>query len=177
MEELINNIKQILKIEGGHYIDMALEDYIKDIDPQDYGEFFKNLNGDDFAYKTGMDRVAMVSALFNKQKRALLMRNVPNAAKELVDKIYALKMQLPSDFSNMDIKTIKNKDENYFANIETVIIEKLGGVKFIAKIDTGSQRDHEAAIEREMEKIKQAVANEEAIGLNIGSDLAINKKD
>jgi len=160
----IEEIKQLLNIKGGYFIDLTLEDYTKDINDTQQVDFFKALSGDEFAYKTGMDRVAIVSKAFNERKQALLSENVSSKAYDFHLKLYSLKSHLPDDLSNVDFSTIKNKDESYFTSFELILLEKLGGGNFIKIQDTESPYNTVKKIEREMEKINNAVANKEVVG-------------
>lgn len=61
LDKFISDIKLKLKIEGGYYVDAEITDYIKNINPLQYKQFFKDLSGDEFQYKNGLDRVKIVS--------------------------------------------------------------------------------------------------------------------
>jgi len=166
MIELVQDIKSLLNIQGGLFIEQAIEDYLSDIDPKDYKDFFRELSGDKFAYKTGMDRVAIVSASFNERKRALLNRNVKTKANALADKLYALKMQVQDKYEHIKYGDIKMNNERYFNNAEMMVIEKLDMNRMMKEIDTMSLQDSVNRINEVMERINQATVEGLALSLN-----------
>lgn len=163
MYELVNDIKALLNIQGGFFIDQAIEEYLKGIDTKDYQAFFNDLSGDKFAYKSGMDRVAIVSASYKERKRALLMRNVPNKANELFNKLYAVKQQVNDKFMGINYQNIKSNGENYFTPAELMVIDNLKIDELMKVIDTQSPNITINAINHEMEKINQAKAEQLAL--------------
>lgn len=166
MDSLIDDIKILLKIDGGMFINMAIEDYLANIEPADYRDFFNALSGDEFAYKTGMDRVAIVSSSFNERKRALINRNVPTKANELANKLFSLKTQVCDNYKNIKYDAIKLDNERFFNNKEIMVINNLDMDALMKVIDTQSFSLTVDKINSVMEKINQASAEGMALSLN-----------
>lgn len=64
INQLILDIKQKLNIQGGVFVDSEIEEYVSKLRPSEYGKFFKELSGEEYAFKKGIDRVAIVYKKF-----------------------------------------------------------------------------------------------------------------
>lgn len=166
MNDLIEAIRIKLNIPDNLFINNEIESHLKDIAPQEYSKFFSDLSGDKFSYKTGMDRVAIVSASYKERKHALLMRNIPSKAQELANKLYALKQQAGDKYELIIFNKIMLDGKNYFNDKELIIIDKLGGKDLMRVIDTQSMSFSVSSIQHEMEKVNQASAEQMALTLN-----------
>lgn len=163
MNDLIESIREKLNIPDNLYMNLELESYLKDIEPSQYLEFFKMLSGDKFAYKNGMDRVAIVSASLIERKHAYLMRNVSSKANELANKFYMLKNDAvnnkPNNISSEDCIHFIQFDKvlmggkRFLSDKEIEVLMMLGGSEFVSRIDIDSYGDSTAKIERAMQKI------------------------
>lgn len=166
MKELIEAIRIKLNIPDNLFINDEIERYLTGIDPKDHRDFFADLSGDDFAYKSGMDRVAIVSQSYKDRKHALLNKNVKTKAKVLFDKLYALKAQVCDNYEHLKYAEIKLNNERYFTNAEMMVIDNLDMNALMRVIDTQSPSITEGLINHHMEKINKATAEGLAISLN-----------
>lgn len=66
-DKLITDIKAKLSIPSGTFIDAEIAEYIFTIQPSQYAEFFKALSGEEYSFKKGIDRVAIVAKRFTPQ--------------------------------------------------------------------------------------------------------------
>ena len=148
---LIQDIKTKLNIEGGVFIDAEIESYIKDIQPNQYLEFFKALSGDAFEHKNKLDRIAIVAKRYSQAKEDALFGNVKNQAKQLQSKYDSIRISLerviqknrariPSNASFMrsiNYQTLHGADGKIIlSQTEYEILEDLGGGDFLLKMPT-----------------------------------------
>lgn len=125
MNPIIQDIKTKLNIKGGVFIDMEIEDYIKDIDPSKHLEFFKALSGGEFEYKNPMDRIAMVAKKFKAERMDTLLAGTREQAKAMYDKFYIESAyMLEHCTKNRDI--IQN-DRDFFRGIDYENLKKTDG--------------------------------------------------
>ena len=166
MDKLIEAIREKLNISDNLYINMEIEGYLEHVDPLDYKDFFTDLSGDKFAYKNGMDRVAIVSDSYKERKVALINRNVKTKANMLADKLYTLKQQVNNNYEHIKYNEITLTGENFLCPKELMVIEKIDMNLMMKDIDTKSTQDSVDKINTVMERINQAAAEKMAISLN-----------
>jgi len=166
MDKLIEAIRVKLNIADNIYINMEIEGYIKDINPSDYMEFFSELSGDKFAYKQGMDRVAIVSASFNERKRAKLNRNVSSKANELANKLLTVKQQVEDKYEHLKFDAIKLDGELLFKNNELMVLSKIDMNDLMSVIDKQSFDLTVSKINTVMEQINLASVEGMALSIN-----------
>ena len=186
MNQLIQDIKTKLNIQGGGFIDAEIESYIEDIKPEQYLEFFKALSGDDYAYKNAMDRIAIVAKSFKTRREDSLFSETPTMAKDCYDKFYHINASMttyaqenrdkvPNDrefFINMDYSTqIKGMTAQ-----DLYVLDELGGGEWI--MDIKFITNSKDAIDKIENIIKNAITSKylkpkhEAIASNIRKAIA-----
>ena len=133
---MILDIKSKLKIVGGHFVDAEISDYIANIPPAKYKEFFKDLSGDEFSFKNGLDRVAIVAKRFT-----------PQSDHEAEARIIATLMH---DINKIVLQEAESKGEDYYrlmmalnvrvsfslTDKQAYVMNEIGGRDAIIKINT-----------------------------------------
>lgn len=131
MSQLIEDIKTKLNIKGGVFIDMEIEDYIKDIDQSKHLEFFKALSGGDFDYKNPMDRIAMTAKKFKQERTDNLLAGTHEQAKMMYDKFYGQCCAM-LDYTQKNRDRHPN-DREFFKGLPYEILEQVDGTKTYTK--------------------------------------------
>lgn len=161
INKLLQDIKSKLNIQGGTFVDAEILDHLNTIDKEDYLDFFKSLSGEEFAYKNGVDRVAIVSKAYKAQKQALLSRNVSSKAHELANKFYSLKVAILNGKEiGEDDREVLNRvkyestmlNNNVFNKKEINIFNLLGGAKWLHDVDIRPFGETIRAIEAKMKE-------------------------
>jgi len=144
MEQLRNEIVNTLGIGDGMYSLGLVEDAIKGIPPEQFGDFFAALMGDDHQYLKPLDRVVKVSRQFKQMKREDLFANTKQISKEMYDKFYALHSALTSHAE--DNRATVSDDMRLFVQInyntlraghltlskqELYVLDELGGGEWL----------------------------------------------
>jgi len=167
MNDLIEAIRIKLNIADNIFINGEIESYLEDIAPVDYQDFFKELSGDQFAYKQGMDRVAIVSESFKERNIAKISKTVPCKAKDLHDRLFRLKEHLGDEYKDKDFSCIKFGDGRMFSDIEIIILGNLNLDLIMGKILSPYDTDLIVnMIKDAMVKYNQAKAEGLAVSLN-----------
>jgi hypothetical protein len=187
-QQLIEDIMKKLKIDGGIYIQMEIEDHIKHIDQSQYLEFFKALSGDEFSYKNPMDRIAIVANRFKKQKDDKLLAGTRSQAKEMYDKFYDECCAMldycrdnrdkhPHDrefFEAVDFAKLKKKDgTDAYTKQELYVLSELGGGSWL--IDIRFYDNSKVVVDKIEKIIKDAITTkynqQQAISHNVNKML------
>ena len=152
--QLIQDIKSKLKIVGGHFVDAEISDYISNIPPAKYKEFFKDLSGDEFSFKNGLDRVKIVSERYtNTPKNDFIAE-----AKEIVSLMHSI--------NKTALKEAEAKGDGYIQimasmNIRVTfgltdkqahIINEIGGREYIMKVNETEPNSLERKVVEQLEK-------------------------
>lgn len=186
MKNLIKDIKEKLKIEGGFYIDAEIESYLEEINPIAYLEFFKALSGDEYAYKNAMDRISIVAKRFKGADEDELFKDTQSLAKEVYSKFYSVNCSMttysqenrdkvPDDrkfFINMDYSKLLDKNNfRVFNEKDIYILKELGGGEWLMDIRfITNSKDAEVKIEKIIKHgitLKYLTPENEAIASNV----------
>lgn len=149
MINLIKDIKSKLNIDGGSYIDAEIESYLEGILPDDYLQFFKELSGDEYAYKNAMDRISIVASKFKKHEEDSLFSGTQCLAKEVYSRLYAVNSSMTTYsqanrdkvkddrvfFETMDYKNMVDlNNKNVLTRQDVYILKELGGGEWLMNI-------------------------------------------
>ena len=152
--QLIQDLKSKLKIVGGHFVDAEISDYIANIPPAKYKEFFKDLSGDEFSFKNGLDRVKIVSERYtNTPKNDFIAE-----AKEIVSLMHSI--------NKTALKEAEAKGDGYIqimasmnirlsfglSNKQAHIINEIGGREYIMKVNETEPNSLERKVIEQLEK-------------------------
>lgn len=133
MNNLIQDIKTKLNIQGGGFIDAEIESYLEGIEPEKYLEFFKALSGDEYSYKNAMDRIAITAKRFKVAKTDELFKETPTMAKECYERFYTVNAQMTT-YSQTNRDAIPN-DREFFTNTKYSDLVDKHGAKVFSKQD------------------------------------------
>ncbi len=103
METLRDEIIRVLGIDAGLFTMSLIEEAIAEIDPVQYGEFFKALMGDEHAYLKPLDRVVKVARQFVALRKHTALIGTQSLAKQMYDRFYAIHTAL-SDYAHVHMK-------------------------------------------------------------------------
>ncbi len=152
--QLILDIKSKLKIVGGHFVDAEISDYIANIPPAKYKEFFKDLSGDEFSFKNGLDRVKIVSERYtNTPKNDFIAE-----AKEIVSLMHSI--------NKTALKEAEAKGDGYIQIMASMnirvsfgltdkqahVINEIGGREYIMKVNETEPNSLERKVIEQLEK-------------------------
>lgn len=175
MEDIIEAIREKLGLKDNPFINAEIQSYLEELHPKEYMEFFKALSGDKFAYKNGLDRVAIVSASFKERKQAKINRNTKSKANVLASKLYELKMNCGDKYEHIKYDAVKVDNQRYFTNADLMVFDNLNMDELMKDIDSKNFQDSVDKINNVMEKINQAAAEKMAISLNDKNLLSVNQ--
>jgi|SRR3990167_3285147 len=152
--QLILDIKSKLKIVGGHFVDAEISDYITNIPPAKYKEFFKDLSGDEFSFKNGLDRVKIVSERYtNTPKNDFIAE-----AKEIVSLMHSMNKTALSHAEEKGegyIQILNKIDMRLTFNLsdkQVCVLNELGGKKIIMKVNEQEPNSLERKVIEQLEK-------------------------
>lgn len=165
--QLITEIKAKLSIPDGTFIDAEIAEYIAPLQPTQYAEFFKALSGEEYAFKKGIDRVAIVAKRFT-----------PESDHEAEARVIATLMH---DINKIVLSESESKGEDYFrlmmalnvrksfqlTDKQAYVMNEIGGREAIIKINTTEPNTLERKI---IESLKRYERD------NVGKTLSIASK-
>jgi len=166
---LIADIKAKLGIQGGHFVDAEIAEYIAPLRPSLYGEFFKALSGEEFAFKKGIDRIAIVSKKFFGVPESDLENEARVIATIMhdINKVVTIESQAKSiDY----VKLMKAADIRATFGLtpkQAYVMNEIGGREAIMKINTTEPNTLERKIIESLRKCEKD---------NTGNTLAIAQK-
>lgn len=152
--QLITEIKAKLSIPSGTFIDAEIAEYIAPLQPSQYQEFFKALSGEEYAFKKGIDRVAIVAKRFT-----------PQSDHEAEARVIA---SLMHDINKIVINESQSKGEGYFelmmalnirksfqlSDKQSYVMNEIGGREAIMKINITEPNTLERRIIESLKKFE-----------------------
>jgi len=152
--QLIQDIKAKLKIVGGHFVDAEISDYIANIPPAKYKEFFKDLSGEEFSFKNGTDRVKIVSERYTNTPKSDFIAE----AKEIVSLMHSINKTALKEAEARGIGYVqfmaglKIRETFGLSDKQAHVINELGGRKYIMDINTTEPNSLEHKVVEQLEK-------------------------
>jgi len=152
--QLISDIKSKLKITGGHFVDAEISDYIANIPPAKYKDFFKDLSGDEFSFKNGLDRVKIVSDRYtNTPKNDFIAE-----AKEIVSLMHSINKTAIYESQARGIGYVqfmaglKIRETFNLSDKQAHVINEIGGREYIMKVNETEPNSLERKVVEQLEK-------------------------
>lgn len=134
--QLIADIKSKLSIPNGTFIDAEIAEYIAPIQPAQYSEFFKALSGEEYAFKKGIDRVAIVAKRFTPQSDHESEARVISTLMHDINKIVTQEsISKGEDYYRLMMALNVRKSFN-LTDKQAYVMNELGGREAIIKINT-----------------------------------------
>lgn len=161
---LINDIKAKLSIPSGTFIDAEIAEYIAPIQPSQYAEFFKALSGEEYAFKKGIDRVAIIAKRFTPQSDYEAEATVIATLMHDINKVVIMEAESKGiDYYRL-MMALNVRESFQLTDKQAYVMNEIGGREAIVKINTTEPNTLERKI---IESLKRYERD------NIGKTLAV----
>lgn len=155
--KLIADIKAKLNIQGGIFVDGEIAEYIAPLRPSLYGEFFKALSGEEYAFKKGIDRVAIVSKKFCGEPESDLEHEAKIIATLLhdVNKVVTVESQAKGIGYVQLMRAIDIRATFNLTPKQSYVMNEIGGREAIMSINTTEPNTLERKIIESLKKYER----------------------
>jgi hypothetical protein len=182
--QLITEIKAKLSILSGAFIDAEIAEYIAPLQPSQYSEFFKALSSirdDEYAFKKGIDRVAIVAKRFAPQSDHEAEARVIASLLHDINKIVTQTAESKGiDYLQL-MKAIRIRESFNLTDKQAYVMNEIGGREVIMKINTTEPNTLERKIIESLKKyerdnVVKTISVAKGMNRNLIAELAAQKR-
>ena len=179
--QLIADIKAKLSIPGGMFIDAEIAEYIAPLQPSQYSEFFKALSGEEYSFKKGIDRVAIVAKRFTPQSDYEAEASVIATLMHDINKIVIQESEAKGVGYYELMMALNVRKSFQLTEKQAYVMNEIGGREAIMKINTTEPNTLERKIIESLKRfdrdnIGKALSIASSMTKNLIADLSAQKK-